>query len=144
MRVVVDTNIVFSAILNSSGLIGELLLNSNDQFEFYAPDFLEQELNKYLPKLMKATSMNDRQVAISIRQILKKIKIISSEIIHPEAWTSAYELARRVDEKDTPFVAVAITLNAILWTGDKKLAVGLGDQSDLRILNSRELLAVRK
>tara|TARA_R110000744_G_C19033058_1_gene525705 strand:+ start:91 stop:525 length:435 start_codon:yes stop_codon:yes gene_type:complete len=144
VRVVVDTNIVFSAILNSSGLIGELLLNSNDQFEFYAPDFLEQELNKYLPKLMKATSMNDRQVAISIRQILKKIKIISSEIIHPEAWTSAYELARRVDEKDTPFVAVAITLNAILWTGDKKLAVGLGDQSDLRILNSRELLAVRK
>jgi putative PIN family toxin of toxin-antitoxin system len=144
VRVVVDTNIVFSAILNSSGLIGELLLDSNDQFEFYAPDFLEQELAKYLPKLMKATSMNDRQVAISIRQILNKIKIISSEIIHPEAWISAYELTRAVDEKDTPFVAVAISLNAILWTGDKKLAAGLGNQSDLRILNSRELVAIKK
>ncbi len=28
MRVVVDTNIVFGAILNSNGLMGELLFNS--------------------------------------------------------------------------------------------------------------------
>lgn len=35
MKVVVDTNIVFSAILNSNGLIGELLFNSGNQFEFY-------------------------------------------------------------------------------------------------------------
>ena len=35
MKIVVDTNIVFSAILNSDGHIGELLFNSEEQFEFY-------------------------------------------------------------------------------------------------------------
>lgn len=30
-----------------------------------------------------------------------------------------------VDAKDTPFAALAIELDAPLWTGDKKLVLGL-------------------
>jgi len=32
MKVVVDTNIIFSALLNSNGTIGDLLFNSDKQF----------------------------------------------------------------------------------------------------------------
>ena len=40
-------------------------------------------------------------------------------------WKLAYNLCKTVDLKDTPFVALAIELNAMLWTGDKKLIEGL-------------------
>ena len=35
MKIVLDTNIIFSAVLNSSGKIGDLLLTSDDVFQFY-------------------------------------------------------------------------------------------------------------
>jgi len=40
MKVVVDTNIVFSAILNSNGKIGDLLLNSGKLIDFYSVDYM--------------------------------------------------------------------------------------------------------
>ena len=43
MKVVVDANIIFSSILNSNGLIGELLFNSDQRFDFYSADFITQE-----------------------------------------------------------------------------------------------------
>jgi predicted nucleic acid-binding protein len=33
-----------------------------------------------------------------------------------------------IDEKDIPFVALAMDTNAHLWTGDKKLIKGLYDK----------------
>jgi len=39
MRVVVDTNIAFSGILNSNGKIGELLIKSKDYFDYFSVDY---------------------------------------------------------------------------------------------------------
>lgn len=47
MIVVVDTNIIFSGILNPDGIIGNLLLNSQNIFHFYAPSFILEELEKH-------------------------------------------------------------------------------------------------
>lgn len=41
MKIVVDTNIVFSAILNSNSAIGDLLLNSDKEFQFYSASYLK-------------------------------------------------------------------------------------------------------
>jgi predicted nucleic acid-binding protein len=34
-------------------------------------------------------------------------------------------LCKEIDEKDVLFVSLAIEINALLWTGDKKLKEGL-------------------
>ncbi|RDC65638.1 PIN domain-containing protein [Adhaeribacter pallidiroseus] len=47
MNIVVDTNIVFSALLNANGLIGELLLNSQNEFQFYSPELMTEEILRY-------------------------------------------------------------------------------------------------
>jgi len=47
MRIIVDANIIFSAILNTNGKIGDILLNSHKIFEFIAPRFLKEEIRKY-------------------------------------------------------------------------------------------------
>ena len=44
MKIVVDTNIIFSGLLSSNGKISDLLLNSADIFDFYSPSYLLDEL----------------------------------------------------------------------------------------------------
>jgi predicted nucleic acid-binding protein len=44
VKIIVDANIVFSAILNTNSKIADILLNSKGTFSFLAPDFLETEL----------------------------------------------------------------------------------------------------
>lgn len=143
MRVVVDTNIVFSAILNSNGLIGELLFNSEDQFEFYSTEFILDELAKYKTKLQSLTKMSEEKINVSIHQVLKNIDLISSEAISKADWNRAYELASDVDENDTPFLAIAIGIDAIIWTGDKKLITGLRAKDFHDIYSTAELYEKR-
>jgi predicted nucleic acid-binding protein len=53
MKIVVDTNIVFSALLNSNSRIGRLLLDTRNHFEFYSCKYLQKELFRCLPKIRK-------------------------------------------------------------------------------------------
>ncbi len=144
MKVVADTNIVFSAILNSNGLIGEILFNSEDQFEFYSSEFIIDELTKYKGKLQTLTKMSEEKIEVSINQVLKNIDLISSEAISETHWKRAYELTADVDENDTPFLATAIGINASIWTGDKKLINGLKAKGFLDIYSTAELYELRK
>ena len=54
MKFVVDTNIVFSAVLNTQSKIGDLMMNSQGIFEFYACDTLRNELKRH--RAVKAIS----------------------------------------------------------------------------------------
>lgn len=144
MRVVVDTNIVFSAILNSNGLIGELLFNSEDQFEFFSSEFIIDELTKYKTKLQALTKMSEVKLDVSIDQVMKKIDLISSEALSEIHWHRAYELVADVDENDTPFLATAISIEATIWTGDKKLINGLRTKGFQDIYSTAELFEIRK
>lgn len=44
VKIIVDTNIVFSALLNTNSIIGDLLLNSANIFEFYSCQYLWYEI----------------------------------------------------------------------------------------------------
>ena len=42
-KIIVDTNIVFSAFLNINSKIGQILINGVHQNEFYAPEYLRDK-----------------------------------------------------------------------------------------------------
>ena len=62
MRIIVDTNIVFSCILNSSNRIGKILLNSKEHFQFYTCDYLRTEIQRHHNKLLKVTKLTDEEL----------------------------------------------------------------------------------
>ncbi len=76
MKVVVDTNIVFSGILNPQGTISDLLLNSNMIFEFYAPAIITEELNRHREKLLKLSMLTELELDVLINILMKKIDLI--------------------------------------------------------------------
>jgi len=51
---------------------------------------------------------------------IQKLIVIPKEL-YINNLSEAIEIARQFDEKDAPFIALALKLNVPIWTGDKKL-----------------------
>lgn len=140
MKVIVDANIVFSGILNSNSNIADVLINSNEQLLFIAPDFLRTEINKYHPKISKLTGMTLKEVKDSEYQIFKKINFFSEEQIAPLAWEFAIKLVEDIDPKDTPYIAFSKHFDCKIWSGDKKLILGLEKKEFNQFIKTNELI----
>jgi predicted nucleic acid-binding protein len=143
MKIVVDTNIIFSALLNSDGIIGDLIFNSSKHFEFYSCSYMRFEIQKHWEKLKKISKLSDEQLEVSYAQILTKIKFINEEIIPVKIWLSSEKITKDIDIDDTDFVALTRFLKATLWTGDKVLYNGLKGIGFKKVLNTSDLLELR-
>ena len=144
MKVIVDTNIAFSAVLNTNGKIGDLLFNSGELFTFYSCDYLQVELERHKSKMLKiARKMTEAQIKIALSLVLGRITFINETLINESVWFAAEEMVRDIDIDDTDFVALNDQLNAVLWTGDKPLYKGLRDKGYTRVLNTDDLWTLR-
>lgn len=143
MKIVVDTNIIFSTLLNSNSIIGDLLFNSNNHFEFYSCSYMRYEIQKHWERLKKISKLSDDQLLVSYIQVLTKLKFINEEIIPVETWLASEQITKGIDIDDTDFVALTKFLKATLWTGDKVLYKGLKKLDFKKLLNTTELLAIR-
>jgi predicted nucleic acid-binding protein len=139
MNLVIDTNIVFSTLLNPNSSIGDILLNYQDSIHFYAPELLFEEINRYADKIEKFSKLNPNQLTICKSLLLNAIQFVSEELISEDSWSAAYHLTKDIDEDDTPFVALAIEMNSKLWSGDKKLTTGLISKRSELICTTLEL-----
>lgn len=140
MKLVVDTNIVFSALLNSSGNIAKILLSSNDSVELYSCEFLKDELNAHHKKIQKYTKLSMSQINELINLVCSNIIFIDERLLPTSSLKSGYDLVGDIDEKDLPFVAMSIHFKAFLWTGDKHLYNGLVKKNYKRVITTTSLL----
>lgn len=121
MKVVVDTNILFSAILNSQSWIGQVLLKSDKSVKFYSPKYLQTEILQHFERIEKLTKLPEDEIKELIEILYSRIHFLSEEFIPKEILIKAEELTKNIDYDDAIFVALSIHLKAKLWTGDKKL-----------------------
>ena len=142
MRIIVDTNIVFSALLNSNSRIGRILLNSRDKFQFYSCKYLQKEIHNHIVKIQNHSGLNIYDLLELIVLIESRIFFIEEELLPIDVITNAKELVADIDFDDFAFVAVANHLDAWLWTGDKKLTIGLRQKGYHRIVSTNDLLDV--
>lgn len=124
MKVVVDTNILFSALLKNGNRFADSLQLS-EEIDFFIPKYAIVELFKYKDKIVKHSQIPEEKILEALYTLLKSIHFFDEELISVESLREAYGLCKDIDEKDMIFVALAIELNAKLWTGDKKLILGL-------------------
>lgn len=121
--VVIDTNLVFSALIPKASQIRDILFESN--INFYSPNILISEIFKHKDKLLKCSKLTESEFDIYFNGIIERIKFIPTDFIGLDSRQKAYDLCFDVDIKDTPFVALSIDLAIPFWTGDKKLKEGL-------------------
>jgi len=143
VKIVVDTNIIFSGLISPNGTISDLLLNSSNAFDFYSPTNLLDELENHKKKLLKISELSEKELDFLQRNLFKKIDLIDLESIRKSTWQKAFELTKNVDEFDTPFIALALELDSPLWTGDKKLIKGLNKKGVDWILTTDIITEIR-
>ena len=143
MKLIIDANIVFSAILNTNSKIGDLLINSKTHFDFIAPDFLRVEIKKHYSKLIKISGLTLEQIQEAEFQIYKDITFISEEQIKISAWLAAEKLVVDVDMKDIHYVAYAKHFKCKIWSGDKMLIKGLAKKNFSNFITTDELFKFR-
>lgn len=143
MKVVIDTNIIFSGLLNPNGKIADLLINSSNTFEFYSPTFILDELDTHQDKLLKISHLTEKDLKFLKRILLSNVTLIDVYNIPLKIRQIAFDITKEIDEKDTPFVALSIELNCGLWTGDKKLITGLRKNGIEMTFDTEAILSLR-
>jgi predicted nucleic acid-binding protein len=143
-KIIVDANLVISALLNTSSNIAQLLLTSRRYFAFYSTQFLREEVDKHKEKILASTGYSSVEFETIKFQLLSRIRFISEEQIPFEFWANTARLLRDIDPNDTPYLALNEFIGGRLWSGDKKLLKGLLSKGYFKCLDTSEMLALRK
>ncbi len=133
MNLIVDANIVISAILKDSTTRRILL---HPSFDFYAPDFLFEEIEKNIALISKKSRMPSNELKRLIEILTETISLIPLDI-YQHTLQEAYKIMGSIDEKDVPYIALALTIpNEGIITEDKDFL----KQKNVKILKIKELL----
>jgi predicted nucleic acid-binding protein len=143
VKIIVDTNIIFSGLLNTNGSIGDLIFNSEGIFEFYSCDYMRHEIEKHWEKLLRISKLSNENLDEARFKLFTKINFINEGLIPPKTWLSAELIVSDIDVDDSDFVALTKHLKGYLWTGDKELYKGLKAKKFNRVYNTSELIVIR-
>ncbi len=115
MKLVIDANILFSALLKDSGTRN---LTLDRRITLFAPTFLLLEYAKYSKELMGRGKLKKKDFASLTKRLLRRIRVVSDGEIMLY-YAAAQSLVN--DKKDAPYVACALATGADIWSNDRHL-----------------------
>ena len=121
MVVVVNANILISATLNLNGKVVDLIFSNSSTVDFVVPAFIQTELKINEIKICNENNISSVEFNQNILLLLTQILIINDDEISDTIFKKAFELTKNIDPKDTIYIALAISLDALFLTGDLKL-----------------------
>ena len=124
--VVLDTNILFSALLKRESKFAQTIMSSSRAF--FLGESVIVELFKHKEKIEQFSKLSEEEVVKFLYLLLRRVTILKEDLITPANRQKAVELCRDIDEADTPHVALALHINGQLWTGDSRLKKHLLDR----------------
>jgi len=139
MRVVIDTNIAFSAILNTNSLFARIILQPKSRLNLYSTDLLLIEIEEHKEKLKRLGNFTDIELNKSISIISSRIRFIDAKLIPPSVLKNSEKLLLDIDIDDTEFVALTTHIRGRLWSGDKILQNGLIKKGWNKFISTDEL-----
>ena len=118
MKIVIDSNILFSALIKDS-ITRRIILDYDNQFLF--PYYIFEEIQRYKNELLKKSKMKSRDFEDLLRLLLRKVIIILNEVLlHYK--DEAYKIIKDIDSDDVTFIACALAFSeSVIWSDDKRL-----------------------
>jgi predicted nucleic acid-binding protein len=135
MRIILDSNIILSALIKSGKTRTILTTPTN---EFYTIEFAIQEIRKYKTLVLKKSGLTKEEFEIMLSLIMDNIQIIEKQLIKSKI-NEAKKLMEKIDPKDVPILACALAIpNDGLWSNDKHLK----KQPKAKVYNTKEIIDV--
>lgn len=135
MKIVIDSNVLFSALLKDS-TTRRLILEYHDFFLF--PSYIFEEMEEHKHELIEKSKMDSEEFEKLLQLILKKVHIVPEEALaaHKE---QAVEIVKDIDLDDALFIACAMAYpESVIWSEDKKLK----KQNKIKILTTTEIMNI--
>jgi predicted nucleic acid-binding protein len=131
MELVVDANIIMSALISTEGKTFGLLYN--DSLNLFAPEFLLEEIDKYRDLILRKSGLNEDDLTIFLSLVSSRIKFMPCD-----DFKEFIKIAADVtpDPKDTEYIALALKLKCSVWSNDKALK----KQNAANIYSTTELI----
>ncbi len=123
MKVVVDSNIIFSALLKSPNRYCDTICLSGD--EFYTPKFMFVEIFKYKERIVRQSKMPEEEVLEMLYRLILNLRFFDETLISTRNFLRAFQLVKDTDRNDLVFVALTFEIGGKLWTSDLELKNGL-------------------
>lgn len=115
MKVVIDTNILLSALITDSKT-REIIVASD--YQFYAPETIIDETLKHEDMLLQKSGLKKADLDELLSTLLKYVHIIPNEILQQNTPAAKKEM-KEIDKDDVVFLAAAITIDGIIWSDDR-------------------------
>lgn len=133
MKIIVDSNIIISALLYNSAKRMIIVLSGLD---FYYPRSSQKEISKYKKEILEKSGITESEYEEVLNLLFKKIHIIEEDEIQ-NYLSEASELIGNIDPKDVPFIACALAYpNSVMWSDDRHFE----KQNKIKILKQKDIL----
>ena len=133
MRIIVDSNRIIAGLIRNSATRKILLY---PEFNFYTPDHLLVEVDKYKPMIMRKGKLSESAFEILFGMIKERIDVIPEEEIQTHL-KKAREIMAHIDPDDVPFIALALCIKPDgIWTEDRDFF----EQNEIQIYKTGDML----
>lgn len=123
MLIVIDTTMIFSLLIGKNYKMRDVFFDSENHF--YAPNYVVDETFEKKEKILQYSALTEVEMYDLLYRIFERIRFINENLVSQSNKQRAYQLCKDIDEDDTPIIALALQLSAMVWTGDEKLKKGL-------------------
>ncbi len=131
MKLVVDSNIIFSALIKKSTTRNIIL---SDIFDLYAPEYIFTEITKHKELMLKKSKIREEDFDALLLLLQKHIHLVSKDEYN-EKMAMAEDILKNIDITDSPFLALALALNCSIWSNDGHFK----QQNEARAYATKEL-----
>jgi len=133
MKLVCDTNVVFSALI-AGGKTRELILS--DETDLYAPEFFFTELDNNRSEITEKSKLSEGQLKLLLDVLFKDTEVVPREEFEDDM-EQASQLIGDTDPDDVPFLALSLTLDVDIWTDDTDFE----KQDEVTVWKTHELVS---
>ncbi len=115
--IVIDTNILMSALIKD-GLTRRILVHSGRRFAY--PEIALEEITRHRDLVLRKSGYTPNELDEVLSGLLRSVTLIATSAFQQDIARAAIVM-RDIDITDTVFVALALSLNATLWSDDAHL-----------------------
>lgn len=130
MKLVVDSNVLFTFFWKNATATDLFVFQD---LELYTPQFTLEEIEKYSAEIMKKAQLSQKDFL----EIKKELQLLIT-FVSLQRYSSFLEKAITIspDPDDVDFFALALEMNSLLWSNDKKLK----EQNTIKIMTTKEII----
>jgi predicted nucleic acid-binding protein len=132
MRLIVDTNRLFAALVKEST---SRKILQHKKFEFASLQFSLDEVRKYKEVIVQKARIDEQEFSYIFQYLLQKLTLIDDQTVMVKI-PEAAQVMDHIDPDDTPFIAAALAIRADIWSDDRHF----DKQKKIKIWKTKDLV----